>query len=195
MKSWLPTPNRPPAPGADAHIWRACLDRDGWPGEDELPDGDRRRASSIQIVGRRRRWVAARWALRTVLGRYTGTDPAGIELEAGVGGKPRTAEATPVRFNLSHSRELALVAITAGREVGVDVESTDPKRPLAYYRSWVRREARAKCFGAGILGPPSGEPIWVSDLDPGPGWAGALALRGYAGAPLRCFELDPPPGG
>ena len=120
-----------------------------------------------------------------------GTDPAEIVLEAGVGGKPQTAEPTPVRFNLSHSGELALVAITAGREVGVDVERTDPKRPPAFYRSWVRHEARAKCTGAGILGPPSEEPIWVSDLDPGPGWAGALALRGDAGMPLRCFDLEP----
>ncbi len=112
-------------------------------------------------------------------------------LEAGVNGKPRVRGAEEVRFNLSHSGELALIAITAGLDVGVDVERTDPKRTPAFYRSWVRREARAKCTGAGILSPPSEELVSVSDLDPGAGWAGALALRGDAEMALRCLDFEP----
>ena len=73
----------------EVRIWQAWLDRDGWPGEEALPADERRRAESIVIEGRRRRWVAARWALRTALGRHTGVDPAEIALEAGPGGKPR----------------------------------------------------------------------------------------------------------
>ena len=176
----------------EVDIWRAWLDREGWPGEKSLPEPERRRSGSIQIAGRRRRWVAARWALRTVLGSYLGTDPARVELQEGAGGKPRTPEPAPVRFNLSHSGELALVAITAEREVGIDVERTDPRRPPAFYRSWVRREARAKCTGRGVFGAtPEEDEIWTSDLDPGPGWAAALALRGPDAAPIRCFELEP----
>ena len=175
----------------EVQIWRARLDREGWPAEAALPESERRRAESIQIQLRRRRWVAARWALRTALGRYTESDPAEIALEEGSGGKPKTRDHRAVRFNLTHSGELALVAITAGREVGIDVERADPRRARSFYRGWVRREARAKCAGTGILAPPPEEPILVSDIDPGQGWAGALALEGTAEIPRRWFDLEP----
>jgi 4'-phosphopantetheinyl transferase, N-terminal len=174
----------------DVRIWQAWLDRDGWPEEDGLPADERRRAESIVIEGRRRRWVAARWALRTALGRRIGVDPAEVALEPGPGGKPRLSGNRALRFNLSHSGDLAVIAITVGREVGVDVERADTKRPEAYYRSWVRREARAKCAGAGILAPAPEEPIWVTDLDLGPGWAGALALEGQLGPRPAAGEVD-----
>ena len=174
----------------EVRIWQAWLGPDGWPGEDGLPADERRRAESIAIEGRRRRWVAARWALRTALSRATGVDPADIALEAGPGGKPRLSGNRALRFNLSHSADVAVIAITIGREVGIDVERADPKRPEAYYRSWVRREARAKCAGAGILAPAPEEPIWVTDLDLGPGWAGALALEGRLGPRPAAGEVD-----
>ena len=116
-----------------------------------------------------------------------GSTRPSIALEAGPGGKPRlSADPSTVRFNLSHSGGPG-----AGRDHrrarGRDRRRAHrPKRPAAFYRSWVRREARAKCAGAGILAPPPEEPIWVTDLDLGPGWAAALALRGpSAPMPLR----------
>jgi phosphopantetheinyl transferase len=135
--------------------------------------------------------VAARWALRLTLARYTGVDPVELPLEIDDRGKPRLATRTAVRFNLSHSAGLALIAITTMREVGIDVERTRPERPDAYYRDWVRREAVAKCSGSGLGGPLPDEALWVSDLDPGPGWTAALALRGEDELPQRLFELDP----
>ena len=64
-----------------------------------------------------------------------------------------------LRFNLGPSGFLAVIAITVGREVGIDVERADPEAPRGLLRSWVRREARAKCAGAGILAPAPEEPI------------------------------------
>lgn len=187
--SWAPGPLRPPTPNGEVHVWRAWLDRDGWLEEAALPDAERRRAEEIQIEARRQRWVASRGALRMTLSRYAGVDPVGLALESDDRGKPRLAGPASVRFNLSHSAGLALIAIATLHEVGVDLEQVKPGRPDPYYREWVRREAVAKCTGAGLTGPRTEDPIWVSDLDPGPDWAAAIALLGGDSMPIRCFEL------
>lgn len=170
-------------------MWRVRLDRECWIEETALPEAERRRAEEIQIEGRRERWVAARGALRVTLARYTGADPVKIALESDDRGKPRLAGRPSVQFNLSHSGGLALIAIATKRDVGVDLERVKPGRPDSHFRDWVRREAEVKCAGSGLMGPPSEEPIWVSDLDPGSDWVAAIALLGADPMPIRCFEL------
>src|SRR5206468_3118518 len=97
----------------------------------------------------------------------------------GVYGKPaltRASASEPVRFNLSHSGSLALVAVTAGRDVGVDVERVRPEpnleqiasrffsareaatlhalpvrlRTKAFFACWTRKEAFVKARGNGL---------------------------------------------
>jgi hypothetical protein len=178
-----------PAPG-EVHVWRADLDRDDWPVVEGLPAGERRRAAAIVPVERRRRWVASRWALRAALALYLDVEPEAIELESDRRGKPCLAAGSPLRFNLSHSRELTLIAVATGREVGVDVQRRC-RRPAAFYEDWVRREAIGKCFGVGLGAPPPTRPSWVGSLDVGPGWTAALAVAGAAEPPVRRFDLTP----
>jgi 4'-phosphopantetheinyl transferase len=158
------------------HIWRAALDEAGWPGAERLPPAERERAASFLRGGACRRWVAARWALRRVLAEYLDEPAAEIELEQGENGKPRLRDGDGIEFNLSHSGDLALVAVTEGCEVGVDVETLAPGRDFValaerafgpeeaaavrdaspsqragvFYTAWVRHEARLKCFGHGF---------------------------------------------
>jgi 4'-phosphopantetheinyl transferase len=166
----------------------------------------------------RRRWVAARWALRGVLERYLGEDPEKVELEAESHGKPVLRRAAgPLRFNLSHSRDLALIAVSHGVEVGVDVEWVDPcrdvlalapralgsaeaedvveahpeDRPAIFYAAWTRREAIAKCFGVGLGAPLPELDVAVSAVDAGPGFAAAVAVAGREALPLRSFAIEP----
>jgi 4'-phosphopantetheinyl transferase len=141
--------------------------------------------------GARQRWTAARWALRRVLGRYLDRDPAGIELSLGERGKPMLAErGTSLRFNLSHSGDLAMIAIGEGREVGVDVQLIGP-RPARFYVEWTRREAVAKCHGVGLWAPLPDAPASVAELDAGPGYAAALAVAGGGSMPpLRLFDAE-----
>jgi 4'-phosphopantetheinyl transferase len=188
--SWLPAPPRPLIPTGEIHVWRALLDREGWPEEEALPAGERGRATAIQIPERRRRWVAARWALRMTLSRYIDEEPAELRIDVADGGKPRLAGEAAVRFNLSHSGELALIAIASDREVGIDVERIRPGRPDSRFRDWARREALAKCAGSGILGAPPEGPFRVSDIDPGAGWAAAVAVAGTEEAGVRAYRLD-----
>jgi 4'-phosphopantetheinyl transferase len=201
----------------ELHLWQARLDSDEWRSAERLPDEDRDRAARLEGTARRR-WVAGCWALRGVLGRYLAEEPAEIELRVGDRGKPMLVDPrSSLRFNLSHSRDLALVAVARGREVGVDVEWIDPRRdvlalarralgpaeargveeappqarPAAFHAAWTRHEAIAKCHGTGLRGPLPDSAVAVSDLDAGPGFAGAIAVAGDAVPPLRRFVIEP----
>jgi 4'-phosphopantetheinyl transferase len=158
------------------HIWRAALDEAGWPDPGRLPTPERERAASFLREEPGRRWVAARWVLRRVLEGYLGEPAAEIALELDDNGKPRLRNGDGIEFNLSHSNGLALVAVAAGREVGVDVELIEPgrdlvalaerafdpddvaavravselERPAVFYAAWTRHEARLKCLGTGL---------------------------------------------
>jgi 4'-phosphopantetheinyl transferase len=156
--------------------------------------------------------AASRQTLRQVLGRYLGADPDSIELRLGQHGKPALADpGTGLRFNLSHSGGIALIAVARAREVGIDVERIVPRRnllglaeralgagaaaalravpaderPLAFHRAWVRHEALAKCHGVGLHRPLPQAPVSVVELDPGRGFAAALAVSGSAAPTLR----------
>jgi 4'-phosphopantetheinyl transferase len=152
---------------------------------------------------------AARSALGALLARYLETD--GVpELSSGEHGKPRLA-VSPERlaFNLSHSGELALVAIAPGEvEVGVDIERLRPRRDLVrlasrwlpaedaaavvgaseaerkevFYAAWTRFEARVKCTGAGIAGPRPGPEVVALELAIDAGYAAAVAVAGIEAA-------------
>jgi 4'-phosphopantetheinyl transferase len=119
--------------------------------------------------------VAARAALRALVAALTGADAAVLQICSGPHGKPFLPDGT-LRFNLSHSGEVALVALAWGREVGIDVEQLRPgvdhdrladrylapaetaqlrrlpteERRLAFWHCWVRKEAYLKATGHGM---------------------------------------------
>jgi len=179
------------------HIWRAGLDDPGWPEAGGLPAEERERAEQFLREGVARRWVAARWALRRVLGDYLEVVPAEVRLEIGEYGKPRLPRGSGPQFNLSHSEGLALVAV-ADRDVGVDVERIRPKRPADFYAEWARHEAQLKCLGTGLGGStfrsstsevPDRKLASVQNLDVAPGYAAAVAVAAAEVGPIECRSL------
>jgi 4'-phosphopantetheinyl transferase len=198
---------------SEVHVWRAKVDGP-WPGLGGLPAPERERAAAFLREDAVGRWVASRWALRQVLSRYLGEPAAEIALESGENKKPQlTDPSSGLRFNLSHSGDLALVAVTLGREVGVDVEGVESDRdllalaeraltpealaeiraaapadqPRAFYRAWTRHEARLKCLGIGLAGRDRGEPVALADLEVAPGYAAAVGVTGEIET-LRCWS-------
>lgn len=179
------------APEDALHIWRAWLDSPGWPGTDSLPAEERERAARIVRPQARRRWLAARWALRNVLGRYLDREPDGIELRYGERGKPGLAEPdAALRFNLSHSGELALIALAERREVGVDVQRIGKRHPSDYYSKWARREAIAKCHGVSLWTELPDRRATASKLDAPVGYAAAVAIVGEDLPSVRSFDAE-----
>jgi 4'-phosphopantetheinyl transferase len=198
------------------HIWRAALDEDGWPSPEELPPDDQRRAERFLRRGAARRWAASRWALRRTLAQYLDQPAAQIGFESDERGKPRLRDGDGrLEFNLSHSAGLALIAVTAERAVGIDVEVVAPREnPVAlaeralppeeaaavrtadseqqlgaFYKAWVRHEARLKCLGTGLGSPPPSEAVAIATVEVGPEYEAAVAVAGSQVGPLRCRTL------
>ena len=127
-QSWCDAPECPVLAEGDVHVWRASLSQhrarllELW---QSLSTDERERARRFHFDRDREHFVAARGALRNILCRYTGTAPGLLRFSYDGYGKPGLSEAAGgrLRFNVSHSNGLALYAVTAGREVGIDIES------------------------------------------------------------------------
>jgi 4'-phosphopantetheinyl transferase len=146
-----------------------------------LSDAERQRAEQFRLDEPRRRFEITRAALRMLLGRYLGTPVSGVELAIDHRGKPRLAGdrgADDIHFNLAHSGSIALIAVTAGCDVGVDVEriraaghveqiarryfhpaesqailsAVPSARDAVFLRCWTGKEAVLKAIGSGVTG-------------------------------------------
>jgi len=153
-----------------------------------LDEAERTRALRLIRPRDRRRFIICRGALRLVLGQLVDDTPEAITLRFGPGGKPELAGSRPpgiaprLRFNVSHSDDLALIAISLDRELGVDLERLrtiseaerivetyftaaeqaqfaalePPDRVAAFLRGWTRKEAILKAKGVGLAGLATG---------------------------------------
>lgn len=143
-----------------------------------LSENERKRAARFLRDEDRRRFVAARGALRKILGGVIGLAPERVAFVYGPHGKPALSGGD-VRFNLSHTAGRALIAWTRGAEIGVDIEAVRPLRfgariarryfsedeqaALAgitdasweegFFRCWTRKEAFIKAVGDGLSHP------------------------------------------
>lgn len=106
-----------------------------------LSPPERLRAASFRHPQDRDRFVAARTALRVVLGANLRTPPAEVRLTQERGGPPILEGAGPhsrrLSWSVSHAGPVVVVAV-ARRVVGVDVECA------AAGREWTTREAFLK---------------------------------------------------
>jgi 4'-phosphopantetheinyl transferase len=169
----------------EAHVWRTRLEQ---PPErvDEflrtLVDEERTRASRFHFDKHRRHFVVARGVLRLLLSRYLETRPEDVRFHYSSYGKPLLDgehRASSLRFNASHSGEIALYAFIQDYEIGVDVEYIKPEfitegiaerffstseiqtlnvlaeaeRPAQFFRLWTRKEAYIKAVGSGLSHP------------------------------------------
>jgi hypothetical protein len=110
------------------HVWKASLDLP--PNRvrslaQTLSEDERARARRFVFEQDRFRFIARRGLLRAILSRYLHTAPCALEVRYGPYGKPAIssgAGGSLPRFGVSHADGTALYAVTAGREVGVDLE-------------------------------------------------------------------------
>jgi 4'-phosphopantetheinyl transferase len=177
----------------EIHVWRVRLNR----GKASPPTAEETaHAARFRTPLLRRRYLRAHAALRAILGSVT---DAPLEFALRENGKPYLTSAQEIRFNLSHSREMALVAVARNVEVGVDIERFRPLPMYAaiaqryfpagcaapssvrdFFRQWTRFEALLKAHGSGLYGAgatPAGE--WtVTGIDAGPRFTAALAVEG-----------------
>lgn len=206
-----PVPSEFPSlqPG-ELHIWAVPIS-DAPNHDGRLSPAEEERAAGFAFAKPRQTFVATRVALRMLLSRYLNVPPREIVIVSGLGGKPKLSHRN-LQFNVAHSGDLALVAITCDCEVGVDLEQLRPVKqsleiarrnfhPLelaaigaageaefdhAFLRCWTRKEAVVKALGAGIGYPFAAFDVLTASADPTTVEFPADELR----AARRCWLLD-----
>lgn len=192
LTDWRPAPTHWPLLATDVHVWRIRLDLP----EERLassrallaPD-EQARADRYRFAADSRRYTVTRGALRRILSGITSLAPETLTFDYDAHGKPSLAArhtTSPVNFNVSHAGDLALIAVAAGRVIGVDVERLRPvdqmddlvrqtftmreraafvqmpldRRRRAFFEVWTRKEAVLKALGVGLSREPSTIDVW-----------------------------------
>lgn len=177
--TWTDPPETPSLETGAVHVWRIALDQANDSIERfraTLEPPELERAGRFHFEKHRRQFIVARGFLRSVVARYLDMPPAALRFSYGAYGKPALASEHVLRFNLSHSHEVALLAVALDAELGVDVEhiradfatediarrffsraevdafNTLPPEELvaAFFRCWTRKEAYIKAIGKGL---------------------------------------------
>ena len=129
MRHWGTAPRRQRLAEGEVQVFRASLDSPSVPAPELLPllsEVERVRARRFCFEHDRDRFVAGRGTLRLLLGAYLAEEPERLVFAYGPRGKPSLKDAADVRFNVSHSAGLALLAFAWGVDVGVDLERERP---------------------------------------------------------------------
>ena len=167
---------------ADAvHVWTAPLNIDEHAMEDmleRLSPSEQKRVGALLEERAVRQYVISRAMQRQLLASYVGGHPSEISFGVVAMGKPTLSRPNDIglTFNTTHSGTLVIIAVTANRDVGVDVEQVRPveralkvakrcyskeefemlaalppdKLDRAFLSIWVKREGTAKARGDSV---------------------------------------------
>ena len=159
-------------------IWQYPLETLWASAESLLNTDELQRAQRYHFERHRRRFTIARAILRLILARYLDLSPRDLDFATNAYGKPYLNHSSQIQFNLSHSRDLALLAIGQHYPLGVDLEFFSGRpfqgisnmmfspqeiqdyaqmlpsmRSLAFFHVWAQKEAFIKACGMGLSYP------------------------------------------
>jgi len=207
----------------EVHLWRASLNQPTSLVQQlaqTLSVNEQVRADRFCFEKDRWHFIVSRGLLRTILSRYLGMEPSQLQFYYGAHNKPAlaaTSSSSTLQFNLSHSHELALYAVTCDREIGIDLEHIRPisnteqiaqrffsdreyavlctlpqsQKQAAFFNCWTRKEAYIKATGRGLSLPLNQFEVSLTPGEP-------AALLGTLGEPQEASrwslrELTPDP--
>lgn len=207
----------------EVHVWCANLDLPDaplWRLARTLSADEQRRAERFYFERDRRQFIASHGLLRTILAHYLDISPAHLQFSVDRHGKPALRDAypsQPLGFNMSHSHNTALYAITGHRAVGIDIERCHPLPDMAqlaqrfffpsefavlcslapalqaayFFAIWTCKEAYLKATGEGLTGLEQVEIEWLL------GSSAAPVCRCPSAGQTGCWSLQtwqPRPG-
>jgi 4'-phosphopantetheinyl transferase len=179
---WQTPPSALPLTPSDVHIWRVGLEQPASEVTrlgDFLSEDEQAKAQKFANLTLQNQFIVGRGYLRHILSQYVHLAPSQLQLSTGKWGKPTLAGFPMIRFNLAHSKNLAVYAVTYRRAIGIDLEFLRPvsnyeaiahrhfskneltkflskpqdQRDLAFFTCWTRKEAYIKAIGQGLVFP------------------------------------------
>ena len=183
LGNWRPAPTSPHLAVGAVHVWRIAIDHAAPPARywNILAPDEQARARRFNHPAHEAAYVLAHGAMRTILAAYQHVPPGELRFVTAESGKPALLHTEPrgrLEFSLSHSGNLALLAVARNRAIGIDIERWDPDvdhthvaescfspaerdalRSLAgnpervvegFYSAWSRKEAYLKATGHGV---------------------------------------------
>jgi 4'-phosphopantetheinyl transferase len=144
---------------------------------------ERAQQARFHFARDRHRYLLTRALVRTTLSNYGQVSPADWRFVTNAHGRPELVDeqqlAQPLRFNVSHTRGLIVLAVSAGQQVGVDTENVDVReapidiahrffapeevaalmalpasdRPERFFHYWTLKESYIKARGMGLSLP------------------------------------------
>jgi 4'-phosphopantetheinyl transferase len=221
---WSLPPDHRQLNEADVHVWAANLDKLSErfsPFERSLSRDERDRAMRFHFERDRSRFIAGRGLLREVLSSYLKIEPARLQFAYGPSEKPILKifpRHRTLHFNLAHSNDLILIALTRACAIGIDVEKIRPipdpenlarhfsspsellklmtlpreKRLPAFFNLWTRKEAYIKATGNGLSDVI--KEVEVSFFPGEPARLAAISGNTQVAADWTLVELNPAAG-
>lgn len=196
---WQPPPQELHLKPNEVYLWCADLATQTFSLEflqTTLSKDERNRAQRFRFQQDQTRYTVARGCLRLILGRYLNVAAASLRFGYGAQGKPWLMDERgaphALQFNVAHSGELILYALSWQQEVGIDVElirvetsyETIAKQffspaevaalrslplaeqPQAFFNCWTRKEAYLKARGEGLSFPLDGFAVSLDSQSP-----------------------------
>jgi len=216
---WLPSPAVVESRPHQVDIWRVALNLPVDSIERfslSLSADETQRAGRFHFPAHRHRYILTHGALRDILARYLRCGPNQLRFSANPYGKPALLEQT-LEFNLSHSADFALVAVSGAEQVGIDIEQIRQgisshviarqyfskrevadleqvpieKRVAAFFTCWTRKEAYIKAQGLGLSLPLESFDVSLSPDEPAFLRATRPDAREAARWKLLSLDVDP----
>jgi len=173
--SWEKSEN-PVLQANQAHVWLVPICSYAGQVLQYLDAEEKRRHQRFKFDKDKRQFAVSHNVLRKTLGHYLGCHPAEVKFQYNTHQKPHLAD-TPLHFNLSHSGDFALIAVTLDTPIGADIERVQNRmlddaiverffsasECLAYnalsthqklegfYHAWTCKEAFIKAIGEGVF--------------------------------------------
>lgn len=217
--SWSQPPDSLDLQPDKVDVWRISLDLP--PDsvkrlESALSVDESRRAARFYFPADRDRYITAHGCLRDILALYLRCEPAQLSFSTNKYGKPALI-GHDLEFNLSHSGDFALIAVTRARKVGVDLERirsdmaverlasrffspgevselvalAPEQRVTGFFTCWTRKEAYIKARGLGLSLPLDSFDVSLAPDEPAILHATRPEQQEAAGWTLLALNVDP----
>ncbi|MES2998683.1 MAG: 4'-phosphopantetheinyl transferase superfamily protein [Pseudomonadota bacterium] len=219
---WEKSPSKLCISRSEIHVWKTCLSAVSKKNKGRLvvlSEEENKRLSSFKFEKDRFSYAITHSMKRWVIARYLNELAEKLSFTLNKQGKPAISAQQNwlnLQFNISHSHQLILIALTLDDPIGIDIEyhsdnisieslkkfifsslekdffsklATQEEKNKAFFRCWTRKEAYLKAKGIGLMNFPSNISVDMNEK-PADDWLETLTMNKKENLSWRLFPLN-----